>query len=86
MSDAAKENWNFEVGVNMATGAGRLLWHDSPLRHLQHLFFHTPLVNLFIFASEYYHDKIWYPNKGMPVVEKWQRESPWGKLFMQYPK
>jgi len=84
--DAARENWNFEVGVNMATGAGRLLWHDTPLKHLQPLFFHTPLVNLFIFASEFYHDKVWYPNKGMPVVEKWQRESPWGKLFMQYPK
>ncbi len=84
--DAAKENWNFEVGVNMATGMGRLLWHDTPLKHLQPLLFHTPLVNLFIFASEFYHDKIWYPYKGMPVVEKWQSESPWGKLFMQYPK
>jgi hypothetical protein len=84
--DAASQNWNFEVGVNMATGMGRLLWHDSPLRHLQHLFFHTPLVNIFIFASEYYHDKIWYPSKGLPVVEKWQRESPWGTLFVKYPK
>ena len=84
--DAARENWNFEVGVNLATGAGRLLWHDTPLKHLQHLLFHTPLVNLFIFASEFYHDKVWYPYKGMPVVEKWQSQSPWGKLFVQCPK
>lgn len=85
-TDAAKENWNFEVGVNLATGAGRLLWHDSPLKFLQNLFFHTPLVKLFIFASEYYHDKFWYVNKGMPAVEKWKAESPWGALFEKYPE
>lgn len=85
-TDAAKENWQFEVGVNLATGTGRLLWHDSPLKYLQNLFFHTPLVNIFIFASEFYHDKIWYRFKGIPVVNKWESQSPWGKLFSKYPK
>lgn len=84
--DAVNENWNFEVGVNLATGTGRLLWHDSPLKHLQKLFFHTPLVNIFIFASELYHDKIWYNTKGKSVVKRWQKESPWGQLFAGYPK
>ena len=83
--DAAKENWNFEVGVNFATGTGRLFWHDSPLKYLQKLFFHTPLVNIFIFASEYYHDKIWYRYKGIPTVKKWMTESEWGRLFTEYP-
>ena len=81
----AAERWNFEVGVNLATGTGRMLWHDTPLKRLQHLFFHTPLVNLFIFASEFYHDSIWYRFKGMPVVRQWLRESPWGQLFERYP-
>lgn len=26
--DAAAERWNFDVGVNFATGAGRLFWHS----------------------------------------------------------
>lgn len=84
--EAANENWKFEVGVNLATGAGRLFWHDSPLKHIQKLFFHTPLVKLFIFGSELYHDKIWYNLKGKKVVKKWIDESPWGKLFDQQPK
>ncbi|MCP5046761.1 MAG: DUF362 domain-containing protein [bacterium] len=80
-TEAANENWNFEVGVNLATGVGRLFWHDSPLKYLQKLFFHTPLVKLFIFGSEFYHDKLWYNTKGKKVVNKWKKESQWGKLF-----
>lgn len=82
--DASEENWNFEVGVNLGTGTGRLLWH-SPLRIFQKLFFHTPLVNIFIFASEYYHDHFWYPLKGKKVVDEWLETSPWGELFKNYP-
>ncbi len=85
MPAVANERWNFRVGVNFGTGAGMLLWR-SPLRIFQKLLFHTPLVNMFIFASEYYHDRFWYPMKGRPVVERWLRESPWGKLFCDYPQ
>lgn len=80
----AEENWQFKVGVNLGTGTGRLLWH-SPLKIFQKLFFHTPLVNIFIFASEYYHDHFWYPLKGKKVVNVWLENSPWGHLFQQYP-
>ncbi|MCX8043849.1 MAG: DUF362 domain-containing protein [Desulfobacterota bacterium] len=85
-TDVVNENWHFEVGVNLATGTGRILWHDTPLKHLQHLFFHTPLVNIFIFASEFYHDKIWYRFKGIPIVKQWEAQSPWGRLFASYPR
>ena len=83
-ADAAEERWNFRVGVNLGTGTGMLLWR-SPLRVFQKLLFRTPLVNLFIFASEFYHDKWWYPRNGRPVVERWLAESPWGRLFADYP-
>ncbi|MCD4751648.1 MAG: DUF362 domain-containing protein [Anaerolineaceae bacterium] len=83
--EAAEENWNFEVGVNLGTGAGMLLWR-SPLKIFQKLLFHTPLVKLFIFASEYYHDHYWYPVKGKKVVNQWINESPWGQLFDSYPE
>jgi hypothetical protein len=51
----------------------------------QKLLFHTPLVKIFIFASEFFHDRFWYPLRGRQVVEQWKRESPWGQLFEQYP-
>jgi len=85
MPDVANERWNFEVGVNLGTGTGMLLWR-SPLKVFQKLLFQTPLVNMFIFASEYYHDHYWYPRKGRPVVDKWLNESPWGQLFQNYPE
>ena len=85
-ADVAEERWNFDVGVNLATGVGRLLWFDTPLKALQKLFFHTPLVNLFIFGSELYHDRVWYPLAGMRTVRAWERNSPWGKLFAQQPR
>lgn len=84
MPEVANERWGFKVGVNLGTGTGMLLWR-SPLRVFQKLLFHTPVVNIFIFASEYYHDHFWYPLKGRAVVERWLRESPWGQLFQQYP-
>ncbi len=83
--ELADERWGFKVGVNLGTGAGMLLWR-SPLRIFQKLLFQTPIVKIFIFASEFYHDKFWYPTKGVPVVEKWKRESPWGELFESYPE
>ncbi len=83
--DAGSENWNFEVGVNLGTGTGMLLWR-SPLRIFQKLLFQTPIVKIFIFASEYYHDRFWYPSRGKPVVDTWLRESPWGRLFESYPE
>ena len=84
MPEVADERWKFKVGVNLGTGTGMLLWR-SPLRVFQKLLFRTPIVNMFIFASEYYHDHFWYPLKGKKIVDKWLEESPWGKLFKNYP-
>jgi len=82
--ELADERWGFKVGVNLGTGTGMLLWR-SPLKVFQKLLFHTPIVSIFIFASENYHDRYWYPLKGKKVVEKWLHESPWGRLFQSYP-
>jgi uncharacterized protein (DUF362 family) len=82
-AEVAEQNWGFRVGANFATGTGMLLWR-SPLKFIQKLLFHTPLVNLFVLASAVYHDRIWYPGKGMKIVNKWLEESKWGRLFQQY--
>jgi hypothetical protein len=82
--ELADERWGFRVGANLGTGTGMLLWR-SPLKVFQKLLFHTPLVKVFIWASETYHDKFWYPVKGQKIADRWKRESPWGQLFEQYP-
>ncbi len=81
--DIEKENWNFNTGDNAASSVGKLFWF-GPMRWLEKLMFHTPVVYLFIFASAIYHDKVWYPSKGKKVVKQWLNESPWGKLFSEY--
>ncbi len=76
-------NYGFSVGDNAASRVGDFIWF-GPLQHLQRLFFQTPLLYLFVFASYLYHDRLWYPLKGKQVVEKWAGESKWGQLFRAY--
>ncbi|MCE5252189.1 DUF362 domain-containing protein [bacterium] len=85
MPEVLNERWNFRVGYNLNTGVSMLLLR-TPLKIFQKLLFHTPLVNIFIFASEFYHDRFWYPLKGRKIVERWLDESPWGRLFGDYPE
>jgi len=81
--DAAKENWGFKTGDNTASSVGKMFWF-GPMRWLQRLMFHTPVVYGFIFASAIYHDRLWYPFCGRKIVDKWIRESEWGRLFAAY--
>ena len=81
--DISSESWGFQVGDNLASHAGDMLWF-GPLKSAQKLFFHTPLVNAFVFASETYHDYYRWPMKDRKTFEKWQRETPWGRLFESY--
>ena len=82
-ADAAEENWGFHTGNNAASSVGKLFWF-GPMRWMQKLLFHTPIVYAFIFASAIYHDRWWYPLKGRKVVNDWLANSPWGKLFADY--
>lgn len=81
--DAAEESWGFHTGDNAASSVGKLFWF-GPLRWLQMLMFHTPIVYLFIFGSAIYHDRVWYPVRGRKIVDGWLTESPWGRLFSEY--
>ena len=77
--DFSGENWNFRVGDNFASLIGDQLWF-GPLKKIQKLFFHTPLINLFVLCSFIFHDYIWYPIKS-PQVLKEYGNSGWGRLF-----
>jgi uncharacterized protein (DUF362 family) len=81
--DVSNESWGFEVGDNGASLVGNLLWF-SPLKRFQKLFFRTPLVHMFIFGSEVYHDYYRWPMKDRRIFERWRSETPWGRLFAQY--
>lgn len=80
--DISGYDFEFEVGDNAASMVGDLLWF-GPLRRLQKLLFHTPLVYAFVAGSFVYHDHIWYPTEGKRRVNKW-RKTPWGQLFESY--
>jgi len=82
-ADAAAENWGFHTGNNAASAVGNAMWF-GPLRFLERLMFHTPIVYAFIFASAVYHDQVWYRLRGRKVVRRWLAESPWGRLFADY--
>jgi uncharacterized protein (DUF362 family) len=82
--DAAKENWKFHVGKNLVrVGGGDLIWF-GPLKRFQKLFFHTPLVNGFILASDVYHDFYRWPLIDRRVFERWCETTAWGQLFLRY--
>jgi len=82
-TDVAEESWGFRVGHNFASAVGTTLWH-GPMRPIQDVFFHTPLVNVFVFASFLYHDHVWWPLKGRGIQDRLRRESGWGRLFDSY--
>jgi hypothetical protein len=81
--DISGESWSFKVGDNGASIIGDLLWF-GPFKSIQKLFFHTPLVYLFILGSEIYHDYYRWPFKDRRVFENWKKSTPWGELFQKY--
>jgi hypothetical protein len=82
-TDISKESWGFQVGDNGASIIGDIMWF-GPLKGLQKLFFHTPLVNVFIAGSEAYHDYYRWPLKDRKIFERWRETTHWGKLFQKY--
>jgi len=81
--DLGQEDWGFEVGDNGASRVGDVMWF-GPLKRFQKLFFHTPLVNVFIMGSEAYHDYYRWPLKDRETFDRWRRETEWGALFDRY--
>ena len=82
--DIRQMNFGFHVGDNFASHFGDLFWF-SPLKRIQKLFFHTPLVYLFVFGSYFYHDCIWWPLVGKRLMETIRANSQWGRFFDTFP-
>lgn len=54
------------------------------IRWLHHLLFYSPVFKTFIFASEFYHDRLWYPSIGKRNIKEFMK-TDWGELFGKYP-
>lgn len=53
------------------------------IKWLHKLLFNSPLFKSFIFTSEFYHDKLWYPTTGKKKINEFKKTS-WGQLFDKY--
>lgn len=82
-ADISNESWEFSVGDNGASFVGDILWF-GPLKKVQNLFTHTPLVGALILGSEVYHDYYRWPIKDRRTFENWRSNTHWGKLFQEY--
>lgn len=81
--DISNVNFHFTVGDNLASAVGDIFWF-SPLKFMQKLLFHTPLVYIFVFGSSFYHDRFWYPLKGRKIFDSWLDNTEWGRQFQEY--
>ena len=78
------------AGVNFGfkTKRSLVIWGDQmlrigPLRFLEKLLLHSPLVVWAPFASNVYHDFMWYPTIGKRRIRSFAA-TPWGRLFERY--
>lgn len=80
--DISKVNFGFKQTDNVVSHIGKQFWF-GPLKALQQLMFHTPIVYAFIFGSFLYHDYIWWPTEGKRRMKQIS-SSEWYKLFQSY--
>lgn len=78
------------AGVNFGfqTRKSLVIWGDQmirlgPLRFAERLLLHSPLVVWAPFASNVYHDWIWYPTVGRQRIREFSG-TEWGRLFREY--
>jgi hypothetical protein len=77
-----------DLNMGFKTSRSLVIWGDQlirrgPLRPLKHLLLHTPLVAWAPFASNVYHDLLWYPTIGRSRIREFST-TPWGRLFATY--
>ena len=76
------------VSFGFQTSRSLVIWGDQmlrkgPLQFLEKAALHSPLVVWAPFASNVYHDLMWYPTIGKARIREFQR-TEWGRLFERY--
>jgi uncharacterized protein (DUF362 family) len=77
-----------QVDFGFETKKSLVIWGDQMIRKgclkpLEKLLLHSPLMAWAPFASNVYHDYLWYPTVGKQRIDSFA-ETKWGKLFDQY--
>jgi hypothetical protein len=80
--DAASTTMGFKTSRSLVIWGDQLI-RRGPLRPLKRLLLHTPLVAWAPFASNVYHDMLWYPTIGRSRIREFST-TPWGHLFTKY--
>ena len=81
-ADAARVRMGFTTSRSLVIWGDQLI-RRGPLRPLKHLLLHTPLVAWAPFASNLYHDWLWYPLVGRARIRRFA-PTPWGRLLERY--
>src|SRR5947199_10870896 len=79
---AATLNMGFKTNRSLVIWGDQLI-RKGPLRPLKRLRLHPPPVVWAPFASNVYHDWLWYPTVGRARIRAFAA-TPWGRLFQQY--
>ncbi len=77
-----------EINFHFHTKKSFVIWGDQllrkgPLRFLEKVALHSPLVVWAPMASNIYHDWFWYPTVGKSIIRKYSK-TEWGRLFERY--
>jgi len=80
--DAAATNMGFTTSRSLVIWGDQLI-RRGPLRPLKRLLLHSPLMVWAPFASNVYHDLLWYPTVGRARIRAFA-DTGWGRLFARY--
>ena len=81
-ADAAATTMGFKTSRSLVIWGDQLI-RRGPLRPLKRLLLHSPLVVWAPFASNVYHDLLWYPTVGRARIRAFAATG-WGRLFERY--
>src|SRR5262249_13608717 len=81
-ADAARVDMGFTTRRSVVIWGDQLI-RRGPLRPLKRLLLPSPLVVWAPFASNVYHDWLWYPTVGRARIRAFAT-TPWGRLFERY--
>jgi hypothetical protein len=82
--DISEINFHFQTKKSFVIWGDQLL-RKGPLRFLEKVALHSPLVGWAPMASNFYHDALWYPTIGKSIIRKFST-TEWGKLFETYKR
>jgi uncharacterized protein (DUF362 family) len=81
-AEAAAASLGFKSSRSLVVWGDQLI-RLGPLRPLKRLLLHSPLVVWAPFASNVYHDLLWYPTVGRARIRAFA-DTGWGRLFARY--